>query len=128
MASILIIDDEELVRTTLRIILERAGHDVLEASDGLEGLGVLSQCPADVVFTDIIMPNMEGIETIRVLRTSHPAVKIIAISGGGRRNTVDYLDIAGRLGAHRALPKPFHQSEVLEAVHNVLLDAPQSQA
>ena len=129
MANLLIIDDEELVRLTLRQMLEEAGHAVAEAADGAEGITLYKECSADLVVTDIIMPNKEGIETIMELRNHDPAVKIIAISGGGRLRNLDFLNVAGKFGATRMLAKPFEDEEFLEAVEDCLrqsADGPRS--
>jgi YesN/AraC family two-component response regulator len=120
MANILIIDDEELVRLTLQQILEEAGHVVREAADGAEGIRLYQESPADLVVTDIIMPDTEGIETIIQLRKHDPAVNIIAISGGGRVRNLDFLDVAEKFGAARVLAKPFEEEELLEAVDECL--------
>ena len=116
MARILIIDDEELVRLTLRDMLEQAGHDVVEAVNGEEGINLHRQNPADLIITDIIMPEKEGIETIMELRGDNSEVKIIAISGGGRMGDIDYLKFARHLGVQHVLAKPFGMNELQEAV------------
>jgi len=83
MARILLIDDDAPVRRTLRKMLERQGYEVEEAPDGKAGLTLYQENPADLIITDLIMPEMEGIETIMELRRRFPDVKIIAMSGGG---------------------------------------------
>ena len=88
MARILVIDDEELARFTLREILEAAGHEVIEASNGNEGTAFQRANPCDVVITDMIMPEKEGLETIVELKGEYPDLKIIAISGGGRNRII----------------------------------------
>ena len=115
MKRILIIDDNDEFREMLHIMLEREGFEVLEAADGEIGLNMLEKQQVDLVITDIIMPNKEGIGTIIDLR------KIIAISGGGRIVPNDYLDIAKRLGAHRTLSKPFERHEIMKAINEVLV-------
>ena len=120
MARILVIDDEELVRYTLRAILESADHEVVEAKDGNEGIASCKAHPADLVITDIIMPEKEGMETIIELRHAYPDVKIVAISGGGRIGSSDYLKLAQKLGADEIMPKPFQMDEVLSMVRRVL--------
>jgi len=94
MSRILIIDDDAQILKMLRQILEREKYHVTEASNGKEGLRLYRENPADLVITDIIMPEKEGIEIIIELKRDYPDVKIIAISGGGRINPEDYLDIA----------------------------------
>ena len=103
MPTILIIDDDEVITETTKIFLNRAGYDTLTASNGAEGLKLCRQHQIDVVITDIIMPEKEGLETIRELRKNFPNIKIIAISGGGRINAQDYLSLAAKLGAHHTL-------------------------
>ncbi|WP_042692951.1 response regulator [Azospirillum sp. B506] len=124
MASVLIIDDDDVVRTVLLRTLSMAGHRVVGARDGLEGMERIRGCPADspldLVITDIYMPNQEGLATIMELRRDAPSLKIIAISGGGARASLDVLRVAEALGAHRTLRKPFTPSEVIEAVCMVL--------
>ena len=124
MARILIIDDEELVRVSLRKILETAGHDVVEAADGREGLERYRENPADVVITDIIMPHIEGIETIQTLKQEYPDVKIIAISGGGEIDKKTLLTWAAEIGAQGVLAKPFKPKEIVDAVRRVLGENP----
>ena len=120
MASILLIDDEDLLRRTLRAALEGAGHSVLEAANGREGLDVLDRTEVDLVVTDILMPVMEGIETILAIRRSRPTLKIIAISGAAPRSRVDFLQVAHRLGADEILHKPFAMGALNEAVTRCL--------
>ena len=120
MARILVIDDEELVRFTLKQALQKAGHEVVEAADGNDGIAVCRQSPVDLIITDIIMPEKEGIETIVELRRDDPDLKIIAISSGGRTGTTDYLELAQKLGARQVLRKPFGRQELLEAVQDIL--------
>ena len=120
MARILIIDDEEQVRLYLRKMLETEGYEVVDAPDGKVGLRLYRQNPADLIIMDIFMPEKEGLGTIRELRRDYPEVKIIAISGGGKISTLDFLPIAKRLGALRTLAKPFTRQELLDAVQEVL--------
>ena len=120
MARILVIDDEELIRETIRMKLEQGGHVVIEAANGVEGLRALEDGLFDLVVTDIIMPEQEGIETIRKIRHRDPRVAIIAISGGGRGRNYQFLDIAKKLGANEALPKPFTGSQLLALVETTL--------
>jgi CheY-like chemotaxis protein len=121
MQRILVIDDDEQMRALLRDILERAGYEVTEAQHGLEGLKLFRARPADLVVTDLIMPEKEGVETILELRAEYPEVPIIAVSGGGRNGPRDYLEIAARLGARRTVAKPFTRQEILVAVQQSLM-------
>ena len=120
MARILVIDDEELVRFTVKQALEKAGHEVVEAADGNDGIEIYRQSPVDLIITDIIMPQKEGVETIVELRREDPDVKIIAIFGGGRTGNTDYLEMAKKFGARRVLRKPFGRQELLAAVQETL--------
>jgi DNA-binding response OmpR family regulator len=118
--TILVIDDEELARFTIREVLESEGYNVLEASDGEKGLEVFHATSVDVVITDIIMPHKEGVETIIELRKEAPNLKIIAISGGGRTRNLDFLKLAGDYGADKIIAKPFSATEILTIVKECL--------
>jgi CheY-like chemotaxis protein len=120
MANILLVDDEEQLRQMLTIVLEEAGHSVRGAGDGKEALESFQNHPADVVVTDMIMPNKEGTETILELRRSYGDIKIIAMSGGGRNTPQDYLKPAKTFGANITLAKPFTNQEFLDAVTSLL--------
>jgi CheY-like chemotaxis protein len=119
-ATILIVDDEAPIRRMLRELLEGEGHTVMEASDGRAAMRCLREQPADLVITDILMPQEDGIEVIRETRRIAPGTKIIAISGGGRQGKADFLNIARCLGAKRTIEKPFALDKFLEAVKEVL--------
>jgi DNA-binding NtrC family response regulator len=120
MASILVIDDEVLMRTTLRTALEKAGHQVAEARDGNQGMKVFAEVRPDLVLTDIIMPDREGIEMIREMRSLDPDVPIIAMSGGGSVGGDLFLELAARLGATRTLSKPIRNADLVAAVDECL--------
>ncbi|HEY0833059.1 MAG TPA: response regulator [Azospirillum sp.] len=120
MATVLVIDDDDMVRTMLLRTLTRGGHTAVGARDGMEGVARFRESPADLVITDIFMPNQEGLATIMELRRSFPAIRIIAISGGGARASLDVLPVAEALGARRTLRKPFTPAEVMDAVNDVL--------
>lgn len=120
MASVLIIDDDDMVRTMLLRTVTRGGHEAFGARDGVEGVARFRDHPADLVITDIFMPNQEGLATIMELRRVKPDLKIIAISGGGARASLDVLPVAEALGAQRTLRKPFTPTEVIEAINGVL--------
>jgi CheY-like chemotaxis protein len=119
MARILLIDDNAALRNLLRLQLEAAGHEVLEAADGGEGIRLYRRRPADLVLCDLFMPGKEGLETIRELRGAG-AGRIIAISGDGSLGSSDFLRVATMLGAARALNKPFDAATLLETVGEVL--------
>jgi DNA-binding NtrC family response regulator len=117
---ILVIDDDEEIREMLRATLEAAGYDVEVASDGRRGLETQRARPADLVITDIFMPEKEGIETIIELRQEFPSVRIIAMSGGGALRTLDYLPAAEQFGAITTFRKPFDPEAMLATVRRVL--------
>ena len=120
MSRVLIIDDDPQLRGMLCRVLERADFDVVEASDGNRGISAcFEHCP-DIVLTDIVMPEKEGIGTIVELRRSFPELPIIAMSGGLRYGAGEYLEAARRLGAVMTLEKPFLPSDVIEAIETVL--------
>ncbi len=142
MARILVIDDEDLVRLTLRQMLEEAGHDVIEASNGDDGIRSYKAHSPELIIIDIIIPendhgsdvhdilsaplpkqlirNLHGIETIIELQRDHPEVKIIAISGGGRTRNAGYLRLASALGVWGTLAKPFSRDQLCGIVNEAL--------
>lgn len=120
MVKILVIDDEELARFTIREVLESKGYSVLEAGDGEKGIEIFHSEHIDLIITDIIMPKKEGVETIIELRKEAPDLKIIAISGGGRTRNLDFLKLAGEYGANKVIAKPFSATDLLSAVQECL--------
>lgn len=117
MARVLVIDDSPTVREMIRTALEPAGHEVLQASDGRVGVEVQRVLSCDVVITDLIMPEKEGLETILELRREWPELKIIAVSGGSAvLNKRDLLRAARSFGAARTLSKPFTARELVDSV------------
>jgi len=120
MSKILVIDDKELVRYTLREYLQDAGHEVIEAENGEEGLVEFDAGGFELVITDILMPKKEGIETIIEMKRRAPGQKIIAISGGGRRQNTDFLRMARELGADDILEKPFTRDDLVQCVDGCL--------
>ena len=119
MARILVIDDNNEVLFTIEQALVKNGHSVVTATDGVRGEKLFRAEPFDVIITDIVMPEREGLETIVVLRRDFPQIPVIAMTGTGR-NSVLYLGIANRLGARRVLTKPFSLQELIDAVASVL--------
>ena len=116
MARILVIDDDYEVRVSLRKMLEMAGHRVIEASNGEEGVRLYSQNPTDLIITDILMPEKDGVEALLELRTDFPDIKVIVISGEGK----ELLATASEFGALRVFEKPFRVQEILSAVKELL--------
>ena len=119
--TILIIEDEENIRGLLRKILEKEGYDVIEAPNGEVGTRLYRQHLPDLIITDLIMPEKEGIETIRELRLDYPDAKIIAMSGGGNLDPEQYLQIAEGLGVLKTFSKPFMREEIIEAVNELIV-------
>jgi two-component system, chemotaxis family, chemotaxis protein CheY len=116
---VLVIDDDVAVRQTIALLLDDAGIDVIQAADGKEGLSLLPCSQPDLIVTDIIMPEKEGIETIMEIRKLDRDIPIIAISGGGRIGNADFLEIASRLGASVTLPKPFDPETLVDLVRKL---------
>lgn len=120
MADILVADDEQSIRSILRMVLQMAGHTVSVAANGDEVLELANNKKFDLIITDIIMPKKEGIETILELKKLNPGIKIIAISGGGRKGSMDFLQVAEMVGAAYTIPKPFEPDEVVDIVKKCL--------
>jgi DNA-binding response OmpR family regulator len=117
-AKILVIDDEDVMRGFVSAALQDAGFEVYEAADGEKGLALLQNVACNVVITDLLMPNKEGIETCRELRASNPEIEIIAISGAAEAPT--YFAILKHMGVRAALYKPFSRDELLATVNSLL--------
>jgi DNA-binding NtrC family response regulator len=124
MATILVIDDDALVRRTISRMLRCWGYEVIVAEDGREGVELFHRAAPALVITDIIMPDKDGIETIREICAVRPDVKIIAMSGGGRIGNLDFLNIAAKLGAAEIISKPFNPMHLRDCVERCLASAP----
>ncbi len=120
MARILVVDDDEQVRKLYRSVLERAEHEVIEAANGDEGIRCYRKTKVDVVITDLIMPDKEGLEMIRELTLADADVKIIAISGGGRITPDSYLKVAKSLGARHIFTKPVSYKQLIGAISDLV--------
>lgn len=124
MAKILIVDDDIAVQTTIRLLLERAGHSVVVASDGRNGLAIVEAGIFDLLFLDIFMPGMDGLEAMRLIHQQQPLMPIIVISGRPIEPDpaagADFLSMATRLGAISSLQKPFRPAALLAAVADCL--------
>jgi len=120
MQNILVIDDDKLMCLALAKILISAGYNVVQAADGEEGLKMYRSQDFDLVITDLIMPDKEGIQIIRELRKENSRIRIIAMSAGGRGGATDYLKWARLMGAKQCLSKPIKREDLLDAVQAVL--------
>jgi CheY-like chemotaxis protein len=125
LAKILVVDDDSAVQITIRLLLERAGHSVVTASDGRNGLALFETGDFDLLFLDIFMPGMDGFETMRLVHQQKPLTPIIVISGRpiSSDSGPDFLTMAMKLGAVSSLQKPFKPAELLTAVTNCLESA-----
>ncbi len=123
MAKILVVDDDPAVQMTIRLLLERAGHHVEVAGDGQKGIAAFETRDFDLLFLDIFMPGMDGLETMRHVHRLKPAMPIIVISGrplAAEGSEPDFLAMAIKLGAISSLPKPFRPAELLARVESCL--------
>jgi CheY-like chemotaxis protein len=120
MALILVIDDDEAMRRLIVRTLSAGNHRFVEASNGQDGMKMVGELKPDAVITDILMPQQEGIQTIREIRELAPETKIIAMSGGGSSHNLMFLDVARVFGADAVLAKPFKPGELKDTVTNVL--------
>jgi two-component system chemotaxis response regulator CheY len=120
LTSILVADDDRLVRVTLRKILESAGYTLFEAKDGAEAVDIYRKRRPDLVILDIVMPIKDGVRTFLELRGLDSKAKIIAMSAGARSGKIDYLSLTKRIGANGILTKPFNRVSVLAMVGQIL--------
>lgn len=120
MTCVMIVDDDPCVRNAIKKILRNEPYEIIEAANGCEAVYFFRQTKIDLMITDLVMPEKEGIETILEIRQGFPDVKIIAISGGGKSNTDLYLNMAKDLGAQYILSKPFQIADLLNAVRKLL--------
>ncbi len=116
MARILIMDDDASVRTALKNLLQQEGHEITEAPNALEGAKIYSTSAPDLIITDLLMPERDGVEALLELRSQYPTIKTIVISG----DAPEFLPIVEDLGANRTLSKPFKNQDVLAAVQELL--------
>lgn len=117
---IMVVDDDAGIRRSLHVLLSRAGHEVLQAADGLQAVQLWRKGGGDLVITDLHMPNKDGIETILELLTHTPGIPIIAMSGGGQTKRLDLLGNVTLLGSVLTIEKPFTLSEMMSVVRQAL--------
>jgi CheY-like chemotaxis protein len=122
MAKILVIDDDTLVRAVLTSILEQVGHTVLTAEDGLRGMAMFREERPDLVITDLVMPEQQGIQTLAKIRGDDPNAKVIVMSGSGRIGDTDFLAEAQALDANDIVAKPFDPEDLLRSVSRCLAE------
>lgn len=121
MAKILVVDDEPSLRTMLTHMLEQDNHEVVVAEDGEQGLSLYRENLPDLVISDLVMPNKNGIDMILELKKEYPELRLIAISGGGGiTGAFDYLPTAKLVGANAILKKPFGIKELRKSLHDIL--------
>jgi CheY-like chemotaxis protein len=116
MAHVLVVDDEDQMRKLIRLVLQQESHTVMEASNGKNAIKAFQGAGIDLVVSDVVMPDMDGLELIKAIRKNHPRVKILAISGAGKEGPGLYLNIAKQFGADAILMKPFTPAELIERV------------
>lgn len=114
--KILIIDDDELIRMACRNLLQKAGYQTIEATNGNDGVSLFAKENPDLVITDMLMPDKEGLETISEIKALNKNAKIIAISGGGNTKNMTFLGLARKLGAQATLDKPIKPAQLMQAV------------
>ncbi|HVW20073.1 MAG TPA: response regulator [Opitutaceae bacterium] len=121
--SILVADDEADLRDLVQMTLEHEGHQVTVTSDGRKASQALAKGKFDLLVTDVLMPERDGIELIREVRSKYPGMKIVVMTSGGQISRGEYLVMATKLGANVGLEKPFNREQLLKAVHAALAGA-----
>jgi len=121
--NILLVDDEESIRKMVRAVLGEDNYSFTEASNGVEALEIMETQSFDLILTDVIMPDCDGIELVMSVRKKLPDIKVIVMSGGGRVRADHYLNLAEKLGAARVFEKPFNTAELRETVAELLSEA-----
>ena len=121
MPAVLVLEDNEAYRTLIAEVLSDAGFDVCSAADGRRVATILAERPIDLLITDLSMPERDGLETMTELRSTHPHLPVIAISGDVPLNRDLYLTLAKKLGASRVLAKPFKMTELIAAAREAVL-------
>lgn len=127
MVKILLIEDDAAVRHATRVVLELAGHAIVEAANGMRIESTIAEESPDLVLTDMLMPDRDGVETVLAIRRRFPTLRIIAMSGGGTRGDLD-LGVARKLGVSATLNKPFEPEDLMATIRQVLASpAPEPQ-
>jgi CheY-like chemotaxis protein len=119
MPKILLVDDNDTFRTAVGMMLEDMGHNVRQATNGEEALALQNDWHAEVLVTDLIMPEKEGLEVIQEFKQRYPEVLIVAMSAGGRMSAPELLKIANHFGASQTLAKPFTKEQLAESIAKV---------
>ena len=122
MARVLLLDDDESVRHSLSVMLERLGHEVWAARNVKEAITILPTNRFDILVTDLLMPENDGFEMIRFIRRHAPTIAVIAMSGGGKIGPAMYLDMAAQLGVDATLVKPFSKADLENAISEAMQD------
>ncbi|WP_291327726.1 response regulator [Desulfovibrio sp. UCD-KL4C] len=120
MSRILVVDDDPISRQILRAMLEKEGHVISEAEDGVKAVNNYDKGSVDLVITDIFMPEKEGVQTVRELIKENPEVKIIAVSGGSSSANYDSLDWIKMFGVKYTFTKPFNSKAIISAIDDLL--------
>ena len=116
MAQVLVVDDDDQVRKLICQVLQQEGHTVAEAYNGKKAIQHIQEAVIDLVISDVVMPDMDGLELIREIRRTHPRIRILTISGAGKEGPGLYLNIAERFGADAILMKPFAPDQLIQKV------------
>ncbi|NQU49874.1 MAG: response regulator [Planctomycetes bacterium] len=120
MPTILVVDDDPEIRSTLKKLLELSGHSIFTASSGVEAQQCLAKEDVDLMITDIVMPDQDGLENMKASKLLKPDLPIVAMSGGGRLKTENYLRLAKAFGATAVLEKPFDTATLLHTIQQAL--------
>ncbi len=120
MVKILVVDDDDLVRNMICSFLSKSGYTVFEATNGNSGVAMAQEKSPDLVLTDMLMPDKEGIETIMEIKAINPDIKVIAMSGGGKTKNMAFLDMAKQIGAEHIMSKPFKPTALLEIIKTLV--------
>lgn len=121
--KILVVDDDDVIRLMIRNIIAKIGSITLEARNGNEAIAVFKQEQPQLIITDILMPDKEGLETIRDIRAIDPKARIIAMSGGGATQNLSFLQLAQKIGVNHVMVKPIKPDELINAIKAIMTKA-----